>query len=41
MESNVKMYLKETGDEDVDLIHVAQSRHFYWAVPNMVKCLVP
>jgi hypothetical protein len=35
-ESNIKMDLKETGLDGVDLIHLLQGRDQWWALVNMV-----
>jgi hypothetical protein len=35
-EGNIKVDLKEIGCEDVDWIHLAQDRLFWWAVVNTI-----
>jgi hypothetical protein len=35
-EDNIKMYLRETGLEDVDWIHLPQDRDRLWALVNTV-----
>jgi hypothetical protein len=38
-EDNIKMYLRETGWEVVDWIHLAQNRDQWWVLVNMVMNL--